>query len=895
VIISINIISRVVIKAALFLNKALNGNKQLYNWSRTRGVDYPSSIDLSKMKNSFVFLLVIFAATAIAQQRDRRAPFYPEGRISEISVSQTGRIWLTTDNGRLYYANGIDSLWHDGYRLLADSAHGMMNNMSLGNISYFNKDTAILSGHFYANDARQESGFYITKDGGSRWQLMSFGNDRYVLCSQADQRGNVWLGGMGRSLYFSGDFGMNWSTITLPYNNSHSTETIFMHNDSQSGIAGGDELLVTENNWKNTLSVKTPFKQRKYVPEANDGNQKIIRASRWKDYWIVNQNHHVFYSDLKTIDWKPFPVTLYDFEVDLQGGRIFGITNHSTVVIFDTPSKFHSVSNQKLTGNPISIKVSGKKLYVLTSQVSNGIPGNYQVFEVTDQSVKRAAFFTGDKKIETPYLVKKGKTLTWGIQGQHIYLLDHAGWYRETVAGSYINDINIINDSTVVLWDGMNNYLYSLKNHRLQPYNYESPLKEFLNSPVRSFEISAVREAGHEITQFEKIEYENRGKLFSSITHTEEEVYSRVYYDPAVHHINSSLLSSALQIVNASVSAMPVVGDFKISRGDKESYLRQIKNNYSGDDQSKAMRAFYLSVPVMLDTLSRESLEKTLKISEPQVARNGINLCFVNGNLDTLLARNYSNTQPWNLPWEILYKNRHFNCYQPAFSKFVAASLPKNFKSGQLLNNKYLMMHIASYFYRQNRASISVSGKSTLKSDRNKVVYRWYVDKPVLKTDSAALNKHGFSKMNVYRYDKQYGAYDSSKWETELIATWHFSYEKGKLKSARMENKLENTTAPFESIYTADIRLGRSKNKLTELAGGPGKKFKLSHVLNEKGQISATEKQVIGAQEESRYELFSRIEYRYRDGLLSEAVYYGDGELMLREEDYLKFVFKYIK
>ena len=47
-----------------------------------------------------------------SQNKDTRAELYIRGEIKDITATPTGKIWLTTVPGEIYYAESINSNWH---------------------------------------------------------------------------------------------------------------------------------------------------------------------------------------------------------------------------------------------------------------------------------------------------------------------------------------------------------------------------------------------------------------------------------------------------------------------------------------------------------------------------------------------------------------------------------------------------------------------------------------------------------------------------------------------------------------------------------------------------------------------------------------------------------------
>ena len=182
-------------------------------------------------------------------------------------------------------------------------------------------------------------------------------------------------------------------------------------------------------------------------------------------------------------------------------------------------------------------------------------------------------------------------------------------------------------------------------------------------------------------------------------------------------------------------------------------------------------------------------------------------------------------------------------------------------------------------------------GQNILDGDK-KFYYRWGVDKPNLKQDSLNIAKYAPEKIFVY----EVYAKDSGKWDEEiLVATWTVLYDKTKIISSVLKGDRPTHNYPFQSINKTTDKLSHSKNKITETIGGHGLKFKFTHFLNDSGQIIKTANKCIQCKYESRYVNIGRIEYKYINGLLSEAIYYGsDFGTTTKDWPYSKFVFQYL-
>lgn len=131
------------------------------------------------MRNRLLLLLLLLVSlhtlSAQGDGRDYRAVLDVRGRMNEISVSPNGRIWLTTLLGDLYYANAPGTDWHYGsltgeVKRKDEKDYWKIDFRApdLDRITFFNNDTAILSGFIYGEPQRKNTGDTIappTADG----------------------------------------------------------------------------------------------------------------------------------------------------------------------------------------------------------------------------------------------------------------------------------------------------------------------------------------------------------------------------------------------------------------------------------------------------------------------------------------------------------------------------------------------------------------------------------------------------------------------------------------------------------------------------------------------------------------------------------------------------------
>jgi len=660
------------------------------------------------MKHSISILTLLFATTVFGQTKDRRAELDIQGRVNEISVSPDEKIWLVTAMGNTYYTDNIDSNWHYGKPLFEKSEDDYsVNNPHLERISFFNKDTAIMTGYISISKKEyRKNGYYLTTDAGKNWKLLDYGGNSWIYTIYTDKEGNAWMGGVSKELYYSNDFGKSWTTIKLPYKSCDRTYGIFMSN-SKTGVASSDdnEIITTNNNWKTVYHLETPLDQKKYQTDESQGyvDKRISKIIIWSNYLVVNQNGHIFYSNKDKIEWMSFPIRVVDFEIDNDSKQLFAVTDSLRIVSFSTPSDFQTFTSERLTNYPIDVKVSNSSLFI----VSN----SYDVYKVNKYGLRKSIPYTTDKKISEPRIVKEGTNLTWGVNGNQIYLFENKNpdWYRENSLDFGVSDFMLLSDSVAILWDGIrNNYIYSLKDHLAKIYFPESPLKNFLASPVKAFTInSGSQGCFHSVSNTVSYEEANDSTFATSkvsVNHYQDKEPSKFK-----NKVSRSPLSNSLMNINLNPSEIPSLKDFQINDQDKKNYLSMVDKRLKGKDddyldrKKKVNKEFYYSVPSMLDTLDNAIISTILNQREGMwsTTSNWFTIQILNQNNDTInISRNYYvTTLPWNLPWQFEFNGLNFNCYSIDFSRFINSCIPDNFMDKGIFDNSVLIMEIADYLW----------------------------------------------------------------------------------------------------------------------------------------------------------------------------------------------------
>ena len=642
-------------------------------------------------------LLIVYGTHVSGQEKDTRAELKTGGRIIGISVSPDERILLVDNTGATFYTDNIRSNWKYGTVVVKED-ESLLTRPTLDDVTFFNSDTAVITGYI-SKESHKKNGYYRTTNGGKNWQLLDYGGDSWIYTVYGDKQGNAWLGGLKKEIYYTSDYGASWQTKKIPLKSSDRIYGLDMINGKE-GIASsdGNEIVVTTDNWKTVKNIPTPNDQVKHKKAPSGySDERIDAAVAWGDYYLVYQYKHYYYTDKKEIAWKELPVEISSFEADKKTNSLYAISKDRRAMLFKTPESYVYLSNRQLDASAARMTVMNNALYV--------VDYTGDVYKISATEFIKVTPYTIEHKIETPQVTTASKTLVWGATGNQLYLSDNNGedWYRENAVPLYVQDIAIMDDSTVLLWNGVNkNYKYSLKTHKAELYKPEKPMDEFLKYPVTSFRIiSGSRGCFHNYSN--EIEYTATKDETFVTAGVEKGSYGEENTKKYRNEVNGKLLGTILNSVNADPSKLPALKDFKITEQDKKNYLKLIdeKMNKKRNDEplNKEDKAYYYSIPDKLSGISDSVLLTTLDCPERvwSTTSNWFTVQLINEHKDTLnIGRKYYvSSTPWNLPWKMEYRGLHFNCYDVAFSEFISDCIPDDFMGKLYFDNSLLLLQIA--------------------------------------------------------------------------------------------------------------------------------------------------------------------------------------------------------
>ena len=663
----------------------------------------------------YLFLSITFSLSLFAQEKDRRAELNHSGGINEISISPDEKIFLVTSMGDIYYANNIYSSFHRSQKLTYKiEKKNKINNdyPRLDRISFFNNDTAIITGYIQSdsNEYSNQNGYYLTENRTKDCKRLCFEKkeSEWIYDVFIISNGLAWMGGSSGNILFTSNFGKSWRKLNSPFDKSSRTHSIYMINANE-GISGtlNNYIYITKDNWTNFKKIKTPFDQKLYKTNSQYSDNRINKIRIWKNYYIVNQDDKIFYTDRNNIVWKKFNIDLSDFEIDRQNNDFFAISNDGEVILFDDINNYKTISHQKITERILDMKVVNNSIYLLlTNYPSNS---GDKIIKINKKEVYKTGLFTEDEKIEFPKEICFGNNLQWAFNENYIYITETGkfDWYREAQLDYYIQDLFLLNDSTAIVWNGKNNYIYSTSTKKDTIYYPQNPLSSFLLYPIKKIEINEGF-AGDFNSRKYIVEYNLIDNMLTT-TKLTKETTNKEFPDDTIfnNQVCEKELKEILQQFNNNPQNLPQLKDYNITDKDKKEYIQLLDSLFFGKRNSnykqyKKDTVFFYNLIYNLDTISQESFNKviTKDIDIWALARIWFEINIINSNNEKIeLSNKWYKPNAFYFPLTIKYKGQYINSYNLPLSLFIDKCYPFTNK----FENKELLLDIATYFYHKRK------------------------------------------------------------------------------------------------------------------------------------------------------------------------------------------------
>lgn len=666
------------------------------------------------MKPICTTILFLFFFFQVFPQKDYRALLKMRGGTSEFNISKDSTFWIATKTGDTYYSDGFGKPWH--YGNFKTSELEPISGRLFERASFFNRDTGYISG-FIQKNSKQDF-IYWTKDGGKNWEEVNFGKSSWIDANFFDYNGHAWMSGSSQLIYYSHDFGRTWTAFDKiePTTNMRISSIYF--SDTARGIVGDfwNRIYITNDNCKTWQKITSPLDQKKYKNYHKGARPEIQKAERFGEYLMVNQQGHIFYTKVDTIEWNELK-NVIDFEYDNKNRQVYVVTSDLKVGILGATFNQTWASTEELFSSPICLRVFNGSLYAWN---------RYQLYRINPHKFEVLPVYTNDQPIEKPTLTAKATYKVWGASGSEIFQSEDFGktWYRIAFLPFYMGNFKPITDNEAIVSDGelSKSYLLSVTNDsvKILPYRVVHPLEHFLEKPIKEFYVENGSQGCFHF-QKERIQYEKLHdtsftcKIIEKISgkDVEKKKYKNI--------ISLRDLNTLLGSLNITPSQSQQLKQIILSPSTKDEYIEEIERISKVKPQSDSpefkigsrsyalpyynvdftfYKTQYDSIELLNDTLIRTILSQ--RDGGWSTTTNWLKISFTNqaGN-ELVISNSDFSKNAWYLPWVITVDGLSFPAMSTDITRFIERSTPEGFIMSEAKMNVQAVFQVIDYLYRE--------------------------------------------------------------------------------------------------------------------------------------------------------------------------------------------------
>lgn len=669
-----------------------------------------NSFTLSVRRPFIALLLIVSTLTAYTQtEKDFRE------RVSQwywgVTVAPDGGLWYAfMQQGRLYHAEDIHSLWHQVKTIgKEDSNRGRYDvGGDMKHIVCPDSNTVLVFGTLHNPFLHKEIDkyYWYSGDKGQTWESRVFAANKQIVYSTfCAPSGEVWVA--GDTLYYSADKGVNFVKVNhFP----KSLASISMNKDLRTGIAGcyDNAIFYTEDNWTTYRSLPTPDNQhllRNNIPRAKRDHwyDRCHVTMIFKQWLMVHQGDEWFYTSNQKIEWKRFPAGLKPQTKDMENDLLL-VTTEAGDILQTTDLQHFDTVFHTMGVVPNALRVCNGKLY---GHITTDADKYFCLF--TGDSCIRMGFFSDDHPIKAPwdrattednwYLrfsdddkdkdededVDHADAYPWGWDQKDILHFDSEKrqWYRVTTAPFLIkymypySDQQYSGQQQVIVSDGKKLYVVSENEPQLKPIHIERPLDHFLQFPVILVVFSPYTQGCFHYWG-DIINYSRKGDLF---------VAKNLRLHDSIISVDLAFpvetLDALLRDLNLHYDTSITQGMFAFSQADYDT-VKSYYERYPERLFEYASRQDILHLKDSVATLSDSLLHYILTtgFQDGCTSRNYFEAKIVNSNGDKLFISGYDGScslggeHPYMLPVELRIDEYILSCTHIPFLRFLGDAMP---------------------------------------------------------------------------------------------------------------------------------------------------------------------------------------------------------------------------
>lgn len=666
------------------------------------------SIDYT-VKGLALVILIVLAPSLGFSQSEYLARLPVSGAVSELGVSPSEEIWIGTRAGSVYYTKQIGELWHFG-PFTSKDGHSLSSSGSFDRVSFFSKDTMMISGFIHGEKGNQDF-VYRSVDHGKTWVMVRFGKSSWLDAAYVNNNGKAWMSGSSQLIYHSDDYGITWKTFPkVEQTGNLRFSTIHFARDGRTGLFGSfwNVLYKTPDNCKTWQKLPTPLSQDKYRRLSKDVRPDIRKVRMFGEYYIINQQGRVFITKSDKIDWERLG-NVVDFEVT-ESDRLYLVTQDHSVELYDSDFKPVWKSESKLGAQPTAIAVRNESLFALTYET---------VYKISPTAFTASELLTDEVPIPEPYVKVKYRGEEYGFQNRDILRYERKSkrWYRFMTTDFPIGNATVF-DNRLLVADATLKHYFSLNeaDKRLEEYHLPRSLFDTSQNSITEFHIETGSQGCFHSDNSRRT-YVRKGNQFV----LNRKVSTAGYLSRMPNEIDGKQLNQYIEAIDGSRLQPVSLDDLRLSDKDIAAYKnfidkeeKQIKksginrfdsNNLYTFPGENTDFGFYRSVADSLSSLPAEVIDEAFMqdYGNWSTTTEWRRVVFVFEDGKKVIVESSSDKPNYlHVPWTVDFEGLKFKSNSIQFGHMVDELTNGDLFVSAAGDKNYALFKIADYLYRRN-------------------------------------------------------------------------------------------------------------------------------------------------------------------------------------------------
>ena len=399
--------------------------------------------------NREMLLSLLLVASLAA--RDLRPELQVEGRVTEISVSPAGDLWIGTALGYAYRSGDGGRTWGEVELPVRKRRPDTFLSDHIDRFSWFDARRGIVTGYIGENQDQ----ILLTDDGGATWKPVDISADDegfWIYDAHLKSDGHAWLVGSSGVVLHSSDYGLTWTALSRPFDEDERTMSVWFASPDVGVVSTifSGAIAITEDAGKTWHPFEASGREDVVSGCPKENDRRIPKIAVHEERVWILQCGGVFEAALREPrTWKRVTAggkPLIDFAVAEDG--IVGVTSEAEVVHVGTDGTSRPL--QQLERTPLWMGASGARVVALD--------GTLKVTSFDGAAWLQSRMF--GKGIATSWpiqtLDRGDGDVLWGISSFYLYRSEDGAktWDRIAELPAAANRILIQGDGNVMLADG---------------------------------------------------------------------------------------------------------------------------------------------------------------------------------------------------------------------------------------------------------------------------------------------------------------------------------------------------------------------------------------------------------------------------------------------------------